>query len=46
MLANILLGGLGEEYEGESLLKSSELGDGAYTYREKKTDIISGKRAA
>lgn len=28
VLANILLEGLGE-YEGESLLKSSELGDGA-----------------
>lgn len=31
VLANILLDGLGDEYDGESLLKSSELGDGAYT---------------
>lgn len=31
VLANILLEGFGEEYEGESLLKSSEFGDGAYT---------------
>lgn len=38
-VANILLEGLGEEYEGESLLKSSEFGDGAYTCREN-TDLI------
>lgn len=34
VLANILLEGFGEEYEGESLLKSSEFGDGAYTCQE------------
>lgn len=39
VLANILLEGFGEEYDGESLLKSSELGDGAYTCRERKTVI-------
>lgn len=39
VLANILLEGLGEEYDGESLLKSSEFGDGAYTCRERKTVI-------
>lgn len=35
VLANILLEGLGDEYEGESLLKSSEFGDGAYTCQNK-----------
>lgn len=39
VLANILLEGLGEEYDGESLLKSSEFGDGAYTCSERKTVI-------
>lgn len=39
VLANILLEGLGEEYDGESLLKSSEFGDGAYTCRERRTVI-------
>lgn len=35
VLANILLEGLGDEYEGESLLKSSEFGEGAYTCHNK-----------
>lgn len=34
VLANILLEGFGEEKDGDSLLKSSEFGDGAYTCRE------------